>query len=138
MKVGDTVPVALAGHVVAQAQVKELSDGKAVLIIPATQVVMAVRTELDAVPAEPKETETVITGAERAEDNTAADVQTAEQIFNQPTEQTDAAVSDNDTQTADQTAAPQPTEVQSAETQVANAPVEETAPVEPKQEQLND
>lgn len=81
MKVGDSVPVALAGHVVAQAKVKELSDGKAVLIIPATQVTMAVRTELDAAPVEPKETETVITGVDRAgaeSDTAAQDAATAE------------------------------------------------------------
>jgi hypothetical protein len=69
--------------VVAQAKVKELSDGKAVLIIPATQVTMAVRTELDAAPAEPKETETVITGVDRAgaENDTAAqDAATAEAV----------------------------------------------------------
>lgn len=36
----------IAGQVVAQARITGLEDGKATLIIPATQVVMATRTEL--------------------------------------------------------------------------------------------
>lgn len=46
MKINDTVPVIIAGQVVAQAKITGLEDGKATLIIPATQVVMATRTEL--------------------------------------------------------------------------------------------
>ena len=76
MKVGDKVPVTLAGHVVTQAEVRELGDGTAVLVVPATQVTMAVRTELDTAPAPVKETETVITGVDRQEAGTEATVET--------------------------------------------------------------
>lgn len=46
MKINDTVPVLIAGQVVAQARITGLEDGKATLVVPATQVVMATRTEL--------------------------------------------------------------------------------------------
>ena len=46
MNVGDKVAVSIQGHEVVQAEVKEVSDGTATLIIPATRVVMAVKTEL--------------------------------------------------------------------------------------------
>lgn len=52
MKVGDTVPVVIAGQTVTQASVKELGDGTATLVVPATLVVMAVRTELALAPEE--------------------------------------------------------------------------------------
>jgi hypothetical protein len=46
MNVGDKIPVSIAGQTVVMADVKELADGTATLIIPATRVVMATRTEL--------------------------------------------------------------------------------------------
>lgn len=46
MKVGDKVSVTIQGSEVAQAEVKEVGEGTATLIVPATRVVMAVRTEL--------------------------------------------------------------------------------------------
>lgn len=69
MKVGDKVPVTIAGQAVTQAEVREMGDGQAVLIVPATRVVMAVRTELAyeaPAPVEP-EKETIITGVEQRE-----------------------------------------------------------------------
>lgn len=53
MKINDTYPVMIAGQVVAQARITGLEDGKATLIIPATQVVMATRTELTVEEPEP-------------------------------------------------------------------------------------
>lgn len=65
MKIGDTVPVTIAGQVVANAAVKELSDGTATLVVPATLVVMATRTELTAPTPTQSGTETVITGVDQ-------------------------------------------------------------------------
>lgn len=69
MKVGDTVPVTIAGQVVAQAKVTEMGTDRATLLIPGTVVVMGVRTEI--APPEPveqpvaePETEHVIAGVE--------------------------------------------------------------------------
>lgn len=56
MKIGDTEPVYMAGQVVAQAKVAEFDAETATLIIPATRVVMAVRTSLQ--PAAPEVPET--------------------------------------------------------------------------------
>lgn len=73
MKVGDTFAVAIAGHPVANAAVTEIADGKATLVIPATQVVMAIRTELDPeAVAEPSGNQHVLLGQEGApvEENT--------------------------------------------------------------------
>ena len=76
MKVGDTVPVNIGGHVVAQARVAELGDGKATLVVPGTVVVMAVRTELDRAPVDTSGTETIVTGVDRQEASTGAAEQT--------------------------------------------------------------
>jgi hypothetical protein len=67
MKINDTVPVYIAGQVVAQANVKELGEGTATLVVPATLVVMATRTELTVETPSHDDTrsETVITGVER-------------------------------------------------------------------------
>ncbi len=46
MKVGDTEPVTIRGHQVALATVKEVRDGEVSLVVPATLVVMATRTDL--------------------------------------------------------------------------------------------
>jgi hypothetical protein len=99
MKAGDTYPVLVAGQVVAQATIKELGDGTATLVVPATLVVMATRTELtEEVKPEP-EKDTVITGVDRP----------ATQEANET-----APVGEN----ADKPAAPQPVEApQPAETQ---------------------
>lgn len=53
MKKGDKFPVTIAGHVVAQADVKEVGDGQVTLIVPATLVTMSTRTEL--APETPEE-----------------------------------------------------------------------------------
>lgn len=68
MKVGDTVPVQIGGHIVAQARIKEMTNEQATLIVPATMVVMGIRTSLEDVPEVPQDTsgtETVITGVDR-------------------------------------------------------------------------
>lgn len=46
MNVGDKVSVSIQGIEIAKAEVKEVSDGTATLIVPATRVVMATKTEL--------------------------------------------------------------------------------------------
>lgn len=46
MNVGDKIAVTIQGSEIAQAEVKEVGEGTATLIVPATRVVMAVRTEL--------------------------------------------------------------------------------------------
>lgn len=68
MKINDLVPVTIAGQVVAQATVREMSEGTATLVVPATLVVMAVRTELafETPAADTTGTETIITGVDRA------------------------------------------------------------------------
>lgn len=67
MKVGDQIPVTLAGHVVTMATVKEVADGQAVLEFVGQRVTMATRTELaneDPTPSAP-EKEVIIDGVER-------------------------------------------------------------------------
>ena len=61
MKVNDKIPVTIAGQQVAVATVKEMSEGTATLIVPATRVVMATRTELT-VEEKENEVEVLITG----------------------------------------------------------------------------
>lgn len=67
MKVNDKVPVTIGGQVVAQANIKEVGDGQVTLVVPATLVVMATRTELSAPEPVEVETETIITGVETPE-----------------------------------------------------------------------
>lgn len=70
MKIGEKVPVQIGHHVVAQATVKELGDGTATLIVPATLVVMGTRTTLDDLPpAGESDTETLIMGVDRASES---------------------------------------------------------------------
>lgn len=66
MKVGDTVPVNIGHHTVAQAQVKSVDtkENTATLVVPATLVVMGIRTELTDLPSAESATETLITGVE--------------------------------------------------------------------------
>lgn len=66
MKVGDKFPVTVANQEVAQAEVKEIGEGTATLIVPATRVVMATKTELTVAPvaAEPA-VQTIIDGVDR-------------------------------------------------------------------------
>lgn len=66
MKRGDKVPVTIAGQTVANAEVRETGDGTVTLIVPATMVVMATKTELAIeTPAPASETESQILGVER-------------------------------------------------------------------------
>lgn len=74
MKVGETVPVSIAGETVAQAKVVEMSNETVTLIVPATQVVMAVKTELDTAPVESEGPKVIVESVERpAEDEAAQD-----------------------------------------------------------------
>lgn len=66
MKVGDKVPVTVAGLVVAQAEVTEIGDGTATLVIPGTKAIFGTHTELTDTPEQDKETGTVIIGTEAA------------------------------------------------------------------------
>lgn len=70
MKVGEYVPVTIAGQVIAQAVIKEIGNGTATLIVPATQVVMGVRTELDTGPVEQTPSkQVIIDGVDRVDAN---------------------------------------------------------------------
>lgn len=79
MKIDDTVPVTIAGQVVAQARVRELGDGTATLVVPATLVVMATRTELtvETPNSDPTEAESIITGVDRTSAQPEAPVESA-------------------------------------------------------------
>lgn len=70
MKVGDTVPVTLAGDVVAQAKITAMEEGIATLEFPGTRVQMSYVTQLTpeapAAPAEPSK-QTIITGVDRVD-----------------------------------------------------------------------
>lgn len=68
MKRGDKYPVTIAGQVVAQAEIREVGDGTATLVVPGTIVVMATRTELSDAPtnADTSGTQTIIEGVERS------------------------------------------------------------------------
>lgn len=73
MKVGDTFPVTVAGHVVAQARVAELTREKATLVVPGTVVVMAVNTSLAGKAPSESTTETIVTGVDRQDNTTVVE-----------------------------------------------------------------
>ena len=75
MKIGDTIPVTIAGQEVCRATVKGMEDGTATLVVPATLVVMATRTELTVEQREPEGAEVLITGVDRV-DNSSTDSST--------------------------------------------------------------
>lgn len=78
MKVGDKIPVTIAGQTVTSATVKELGDGTVTLEFPATRAVMGVRTEIDtAPPAQTSGTEHAILGVENQPPATVAGNDTA-------------------------------------------------------------
>lgn len=65
MKVGEHLKVFIEGYEVGYAQIEDISDGKATLIIPATRVVMGVKQSL--VDIEPEvETDRVLAGVAEA------------------------------------------------------------------------
>jgi hypothetical protein len=75
MKLGDKIPVTIAGQTVTQAEVRELADGTVTLVFPATRVVMATRTELSTAPVvEERSTQTIIDGVDRVGQSNAEDV----------------------------------------------------------------
>lgn len=121
MKVGDKIPVTIAGQPVAQATVKELGDGTVTLEFPATRAVMAVRTEIDTTPVASGGAEHAILGVENPITNTPELVET-------PTVPADAATpaeaSQGDSVDAATAATP-------AVTTPVEAPVEQTAPAAP-------
>ena len=47
MKIGDRIAVQMEGFDVAEAVIEDIEDGKATIVIPATRVVVGVRTSLD-------------------------------------------------------------------------------------------
>lgn len=47
MKVGDKIPVLVAGEQIAEAEIKEVGEGTVTFIVPARRVVMATKTEVD-------------------------------------------------------------------------------------------
>lgn len=53
MKVGDKFPVSIAGHKVADAEVREVGEGTVTLVVPGTLVTMSTRTEI--APETPEE-----------------------------------------------------------------------------------
>lgn len=69
MKIGDKVPVNIAGDVAGQAEVTavDMETRQVTLVIPATRVIMALKVELDSAPAPVEEptTQTIITGVDR-------------------------------------------------------------------------
>lgn len=81
MNVGEKVDVLIGGSVVAQAEVKEVGDGTATLIVPATRVVMAVRTELapEVGPDNSSGTQTIIDEVVRTPVENAGDAAPVEQ-----------------------------------------------------------
>lgn len=98
MNVGDTVPVTIAGQVVAQAKVVELDNQAVTLIVPATQVVMGVKTELDTAPVESEGPSVIIDDVERPsveEHNAESDVEVENTETPQEVEQP-AAVEENE------------------------------------------
>lgn len=65
MKVKDQVEVKIEGQTVCMATVKELGDGTATLVVPATLVVMATRTELTVEEPMEQQKETQLLGVEQ-------------------------------------------------------------------------
>lgn len=83
MKRGDKVPVNLGQHVVAQAEVVEINNETATLVVPATKIVMGIRHELTDLPKDdsgkqviidpPKEAEPVVDVAPANDNNVVTD-----------------------------------------------------------------
>lgn len=71
MKVGDKVPVNIAGDVAGQAVVTavDMETRQVTLVIPATRVIMALKVELDSAPAPVEEPskQVIITGVDRVD-----------------------------------------------------------------------
>lgn len=67
MKPGDKFAVNLNEHVVAEAVVIDIEDGKVTLDIPATRIVMGVKSSLTDLPDTQPTTERVLLGAETAD-----------------------------------------------------------------------
>lgn len=101
MKVGDGVPVTIAGQQVAQAVVKEMSDGVATLEFPATRVQMAYRVEIDTAPKPVEsETHTEVLGVEReVPAEPVAGTEGTEQKTETPTPETKETSTDESTET---------------------------------------
>ena len=108
MKVGDTFPVTVAGHIVAQARVAELTREKATLVVPGTVVVMAVNTSLAGKAPSDSTTETIVTGVDRQTGDNTTVVESGA-----PLEATAPETTDTSTTTTVETA---PVETQATET----------------------
>lgn len=125
MKVGDTFPVTVAGHVVAQARVAELTREKATLVVPGTVVVMAVNTSLAGKAPSDSTTETIVTGVDRqtTEDNTTV-VESGAPLGDTSPQGDTAPVETADTTTTT-TVETAPVEAQATETTAAEPAVTE-------------
>lgn len=64
MKIGDRVPVQIEGTNVAEAIVEDIDEGNAVLIIPATRLVVKMRATLDLAATKEPEVDRVFAGLE--------------------------------------------------------------------------
>lgn len=82
MKVGDKVGVDIGGHWVADAKVKRIDDDRVTLVVPATEVVMALKTTIDPSvgPDRASGTEHAILGSENVQGDIVADSVVANEV----------------------------------------------------------
>lgn len=127
MKVNDTVPVTIAGQTVANATVRELGDGTATLVVPATLVVMATRTELtvEAPVVDDTAPETIITGVDRTSGENEAPVESAVVGETQTVDNSSTTPVTPPAQTTEAPVAVAEGDVVSSETVVENKPAPE-------------
>ena len=82
MKVGDAYTIRLDEHEVGQAIIESIEDGQATLVIPATRIVMGVKSSLAAPPERVPEVDRVFGGVAETPDNTPSEAQ--RQVNEQP------------------------------------------------------
>lgn len=70
MKPGDKYPVNLNEHIVAEAVVIDIEDGKVTLDIPATRIVMGVKSSLTDLPDEVPNKDRILLGDDRENQST--------------------------------------------------------------------
>ena len=71
MKVGDRFSVQIEGMDVAEAVIDDIEDGKAILVIPATRLVVQVRQSLDLAATKTPDVDRIFTGVEESGSNTS-------------------------------------------------------------------
>jgi len=74
MKIGDRLAVQIEGVNVAEAVVEDIEDGNAVLVIPATRLVVKMRSTLDLNATKEPEVDRVFGGLEESGETTSAAV----------------------------------------------------------------